>query len=137
MELELRRRPRSSLAPELTPLIDVVFQLLVFFLLTTTFTVPAVPLELPGARSGQESPQHRRIDVSLTKDGRIFVGGSVVSEAQIKPILVQRLRLSPELQVVIRGDVGSRYGLFMAVLDACREAGAVRVKLETTPLGKP
>lgn len=133
MELDLRRRPRSSLNPELTPLIDVVFQLLVFFLLTTTFSLPAVPLVLPEAKTGQEGREADVIVLSITKHGNVFIGESRLPEGKIEAVVTQRIRLDPLTPVVVRGDIESRYGLFMTILDACRQAGASRVLLETNP----
>ena len=133
MDLDLQRRARSSLNPELTPLIDVVFQLLVFFLLTTSFSLPAVPLALPAARTGQEKQEQGTIVISITREGNIFLGDSLLPEAKIEAVVTQRVRLAPFRPVVVRGDIESRYGLFVKVLDACRRAGAARVLLETSP----
>ncbi|HJL39794.1 MAG TPA: biopolymer transporter ExbD [Myxococcales bacterium LLY-WYZ-16_1] len=133
MELELQRRPRPSLSPELTPLIDVVFQLLVFFLLTTTFTLPAVPLDLPEAKSGHERRDEGAMVLSITESGEIFIEESRLPIDKLDAVVSQRVRLQPNLRVVIRGDVASRYGLFIEVLDACRRAGAKMVLLETRP----
>lgn len=132
MELELSRRPRPSLAPELTPLIDVVFQLLVFFLLTATFSVPAVPLELPRAETGRERRDEGVLVLSITEAGELFVEDSKLPREKLARVLDQRLRLRPEQKVIIRGDIASRYGLFIEVLDACRSAGAPVVLLEVT-----
>lgn len=133
MELELQRRPRPSLSPELTPLIDVVFQLLVFFLLTTTFTLPAVPLDLPEAKSGRESRDEGTMVLSITESGELFIEDSRLPIDKLDAVVSQRVRLQPNLRIVIRGDVASRYGLFMDVLDACRRARATMVLLETRP----
>jgi len=135
MEIELRRSPRSSLAPELTPLIDVVFQLLVFFLLTTTFSLPAVPLDLPEAESGREGRQKDMIVLSITEEGELFIDDARLPRDRLGVVLRQRLRSGWFDRVVVRGDVESRYGLFIEVLDACREAGASAVLLETAAPG--
>ncbi len=129
--IEVPRRRRGRTATELTPLIDVVFQLLVFFLLTTTFALPAVPLELPGAESARERREADTLVLSITEDGRLFIGDTPLPEDELELVVRERLSAPPYERVLIRGDIGARYGLFMRVLDACRLAGARRVLLET------
>ncbi len=132
MQLDLSRRGRSPLTTELTPLIDVVFQLLVFFLLTTTFTIPAMPLTLPEAETGQAHQQEQSLTFSITPQGQVFLGESAVPLDKLEHVLKERLELDPTLPVVIRGDIETRYGVFIAVLDACRRAAATKVLLQTT-----
>jgi biopolymer transport protein ExbD len=129
--IEVARRKRKSVELELTPLIDVVFQLLVFFLLTTTFTLPAVPLELPAVENTQERREESMLVLSIMADGSLFVGETALPEDKLDLVVQQRIALRPEQPVLVRGDIESRYGLFMRVLDACRKAGADKVLLET------
>jgi biopolymer transport protein ExbD len=135
MELELDRRPRTPPTLELTPLVDVVFQLLVFFLLTTTFTLPAVPLDLPEARTGQARREEGILTLSISPGGDVFIDDAPLPLEKLDAVVTQRLRARPHEDVVIRGDIESRYGLFMRVLDACRSAGARVVLLETASKG--
>jgi biopolymer transport protein ExbD len=123
--------------PDLTPLIDVVFQLLVFFLLTTTFTLPAVPLDLPPARDTLAKREESMLVLSITADGGLFIDQTPLPEAQLEVVVRQRIELNPERPVLVRGDIEARYGLFVKVLDACRRAGAARVLLETQQGGEP
>jgi biopolymer transport protein ExbD len=128
--MEIRRTRRPPLTPELTPLIDVVFQLLVFFLLTTTFTLPAVPLDLPKAETSHERRAEQSLVLSITKEGRLFIGETPLPKEKVEFVIRERLGARPHEQVLVRGDIESRYGLFMKVLDACRKAGAQKVLLE-------
>lgn len=133
--IELERRRRPSLLPDLTPLIDVVFQLLVFFLLTTTFTLPAVPLDLPPAENTLERREETMLVLSITREGALFIDETPLPVDKLPLVVEQRVRLRPEQKILVRGDVGAPYGAFVKILDACRKAGAQNVLLETHPAG--
>jgi biopolymer transport protein ExbD len=127
------QRRRRGLSPDLTPLIDVVFQLLVFFLLTTTFTLTAIPLDLPVARTGAVDAGDAPLILSITKDERVFIGESLIPDERLMALLRERLALNADLTVQIRGDVEASYGRLVEVLDACRAAGIQQVALEARP----
>ena len=75
--MEFRRRKRGRSALELTPLIDVVFQLLVFFLLTASFVQPSLRLDLPSGEASDE-PDSKPIMVEIDAAGTLRVDGDVV-----------------------------------------------------------
>lgn len=130
IEFHRRRSLRGSL--ELTPLIDVVFQLLVFFLLTSAFIDPGVPLDLPGAKTA-ETPRDTPVLVSVTADGIVHVGSDSVAIDALPSVLERALNGQDEKRVAVRGDVAARYGLFMRVVDACRQVGVGEVVLASEP----
>ena len=70
--MELIRAKKPNLSIDLAQLIDVVFQLLVFFMLTSTFASPAIKMILPKAKA-VESVDVERIVVSINEDGLIFI----------------------------------------------------------------
>lgn len=128
--IEIRRARRTGRALDLTPLIDVVFQLLVFFLLTATLSREVVPLALPPMQQTQaEAPEG--VVISITRDGEVFVDDRPVPLDRLEPILEAVARAEPQRKIALRGDVGARYGLFMRVLDALRGAGLADVVLVT------
>ncbi|MEM9381325.1 MAG: biopolymer transporter ExbD [Planctomycetota bacterium] len=75
--MEFRRRKRRGSALELTPLIDVVFQLLVFFLLTASFVQPSLRLDLPSGEASDE-PDAKPILVEIDASGTLRVDGDVI-----------------------------------------------------------
>jgi biopolymer transport protein ExbD len=130
MRLEVPRRSRHLL--NLTPLIDVVFLLLVFFMLTAHFvSEQAIPVELPKARSGASLEQVDNITVALGAGGGITVSGRSVAVTELEAVLHEALQPLESKRVVIRGDSGAQLGVTVAVLDAARKAGAERVDIET------
>lgn len=126
--LDFPRPKRPSLTVDLAPLIDVVFLLLVFFILTSSFRPPSLPLELPGVANTSLAPVEP-ITVSLDATGRIAVNGHEVSEMEFGPYLAQALAGEESRAVHFRGDRAVAYGRFLQLMQAARAAGAVRLHL--------
>jgi len=119
----------------MAPMIDVVFLLLIFFMVATTFVEreKEMDLELPQAESGQEA-QHdlEEIIINLMEDGRMIVGGETLDDEALRARLTQAARRNPETPITIRGDKEVMYGQAVGLIDVCRLAGLVNVGLMTT-----
>ena len=128
------KRPRQPLGPaELTPLIDVVFQLLVFFMLTSAFAHPAVSVDLPDVSSSDASDDYRGVTVHLVPGGGIFIEDRQVPEERFQAELLAEIERRPDSAVAIHGDEDVPYGRFMRILDLCREAGVDGLLLTVEP----
>lgn len=117
---------------DLAPLIDCVFQLLIFFMLSSTFANPALKLALPRATSA-ERPDSDQIVVSIGSDGKIFVNADEVALENLKTALQNRLAKVERKQVNFKGDRAMRYDLFVRVMDIAKQAGAVQLNLVHEP----
>ena len=122
--------PEFSMAP----MIDVVFQLLIFFMVSTTYSTDEKELgvELPTAQSGQAaggSPQE--LVINVFKDGRVTLAGHQVSIAELDRALEQAARENRATQVTIRGDRLASHASIVAVMDACGVAGLSNLALGT------
>ena len=80
------RPKRPTLSIDMAPLIDVVFLLLIFFMLTSSFVPPSVPLTLPQAAS-DESSDAAKVIVSLDGEGRISIAETLVSDGEFENLL--------------------------------------------------
>ncbi len=105
----------------LTPLIDVVFLLLIFFLTATTFSREEVEmdLDLPEAASGEAGGGEQTIVINIDRDGRLVMNGRGVTEAALHQKLRAAAARNRDRQVLIRGDTEARYGIVAKVFDAC------------------
>jgi biopolymer transport protein ExbD len=105
----------------LTPLIDVVFLLLIFFLSATTFSREEVEmdLDLPEAASGEAGKSLETIQINIARDGRMVMNGREVTEEALHQKLRAAAARNRDRQVLIRGDTEARYGLVAKVFDAC------------------
>ena len=115
-----RPRTRRSLPEvELTPLVDVLFMLIVFFVLTATFSGPVLPVKLPGG-TGEEVPGES-LRLSMDKNGGIFIGERELSRDQaVEEALIHFGRGE---RIVIAADREVPYGTVVSLLEELRGAG--------------
>ena len=122
---------------EMTPLIDMVFLLLIFFLVATTFQEAEreIRIALPEAEAaGPLTASLREIVINVTADGAIIVGGRTIEPEALRALVADAVEANPEQKVSVRGDRGVPYGRVAAVLDACKSAGVNDPFLDTVPL---
>ena len=131
----MRISPRRREGPEvnITPLIDVVFLLLIFFMVSTTFERETeLGIELPEASAAADPTRKEFLELSVDAKGRYYLDGRPLVNTRIAT-LVQALRqraaeLGGDPPVVVSGDRASPYQAVMAILDATRQAGLTRVR---------
>lgn len=123
----------SEVGINLTPMIDVVFQLIIFFLLSSHLAKQEaqMPLPLPQAQSGDTpTEQHqRRITLNVLADGKLLLAGRAVQLHELS----ERLRTAAQsqggaLEIRIRGDRNVPYRFVEPALTACARAGLWDVK---------
>jgi biopolymer transport protein ExbD len=131
------RRPQGNLGLNLTPLVDIVFQLIVFFLVASHLAQQetALELELPAARTAQtelaEVPPRLIINVPPTED-RVWVSGQFVTLASLRQLLSSEYQTrGPTLEVRIRSDRNVPYARIEPLLALCAEIGIERVTVAT------
>ena len=126
--------PRGGIAIELTPLIDMVFLLLVFFLIATSFhqAEREMQIALPGAASaGPISTALREIVINVTADGDIVVSGRPMTRDDLTALVEQAVAANAEQKVTVRGDKSTAYANIVGVLDICKAAGIQEPYLDT------
>ena len=133
--IKFERRTVPAAGVDLTALIDVVFQLLVFFLLTSAFINPGIAVELPVADTGEVSEAYA-VSVSIDPDGRIFIGDREVSLDDFQEEILKETADKPGATIVVWGDSAVAYGRFIRVLDICRGSGLKEVVLMVAPSGE-
>lgn len=127
--VRFRRKKRRHSILDLSPLVDCVLQLLVFFMLSSTFAAPRIEISLPEARTGRTDEPPDGVTVTASADGELFVEDRKVEPADLRAALDEALDRSDERRVVFRGDRDIPYRLFVRVLDAARAAGATHVDI--------
>ncbi len=120
----------------LTPLIDVVFLLLIFFLTATTFQKDEVEmdLELPQAASGEPSDESEVIVINVMSDGKLLVDGREVTVEALKQKLKAAATRDKDQEVLIRGDRKTQFGVVAQVFDACLLAKLHSISIGAEPL---
>jgi biopolymer transport protein ExbD len=122
------RAVSSEVGFNMTPMIDVVFQLIIFFLLSSHLAKQEtqLPLPLPAADSGTAEPADNRprLTVNVLADGTLLVASRPITPDDLVPLLRERRAMhGSELEVRIRGDRGVLYSRVEPVLLACVQAG--------------
>ena len=116
---------------QMTPLIDMVFILLIFFVVTTSFvSETGLDIQRPQSSSSETLPREN-IPVAIGADGRITVDGQRVGLLSIRPFLQKRLRMQPGLAVVLVADKAVSVDRVVRVMDEIRGAGISEVALAT------
>jgi biopolymer transport protein ExbD len=119
---------------DLTPLVDVVFLLLIFFMLSTTFIVaPGIKVRLPRSSSTEISREKKEVRVVMAKDDKIFVQQKLVSIEELGKYLKKAARESPEGMVIIQADERIPHGKVVEVMDVAKTSGFNKLAIATRP----
>jgi biopolymer transport protein ExbD len=113
---------------DITPLLDVVFQLLLFFILTSALVQPSIELELPESNQSNKSLEADLL-ISADKDGHVFFNDRLVGHEDIEAALRLFAAQNSNGNVILRVDSAASYGGFFSILDASRNAGIKNLHL--------
>jgi biopolymer transport protein ExbD len=133
-----RKQDEDGPAIEMTPIIDMVFLLLIFFLVATTYqqSERELAIALPEAEAaGPISTMLREIIINVDGQGSIIVGGQALTLEELRTLVADAVRVNPDQKVSVRGDKDITYGTIARVLDVCKAAGVQLPFLDTVPLG--
>lgn len=119
------RRPREETDINITPMLDVVFIMLIFFIVTTSFVKETgIEVNRPSAATA-EKKERGNILIGIRETGEIFMNKQQIDIRAVRANVERSLAENPEGQVVIVADKGSKTGVFIEVMDQARLAGAV------------
>ena len=111
----------------LTPMLDVVFIMLIFFIVTAVFVKqPGIDIERPNAIT-RDAPQGGAIYVAISPDGEVWIDGDEVELSAVR-LQIERLHSeNPEAGLIIQSDSRARNEVLINVMDAAKEAGMIDV----------
>lgn len=128
------RSLRTTSKPKLMiiPMIDIIFFLLVFFMMSmlTMVVQKSVPIQLPQAVASKVDLQ-RKIPITVTSNGQIYVEAQQVTLDQMIRYLQAEKAKGDDMVVILRGDAKAEYGSFVTVLDTLKQMGIVKVSIAT------
>ena len=135
--MRFRRRPREELDLNLTPLIDVVFLLLIFFMVSTTFQKESeISLQLP--RASTEPPEEAvpdRLEVVIDATGTFYVNDQELLKSDIESLQAALYELAGgdrDRPVTIRADAQTPHQAFVTAMDAAARLGMLRLSIATS-----
>jgi len=115
---------------DLTPLIDVVFILLIFFFITSTFIRPSLPVNLAKAASAAVSAERKeQLVITIDAEGALFNEGVPLVREDIPPLL----KANAELGINLFVDRASPFEAFLSVIDEARLLGREDISITTLP----
>lgn len=133
--MNLRPAPKEPADINLTPLIDVVFLLLIFFMVSTTFNRDSeLSIELPAATAEAQERRPESIEVAIDAQGRFYVDGRPLLNGQAKTLRQALASAAGEHQsppVIISADAKTPHQAVVQIMDAARELGFVRLTFAT------
>lgn len=121
---------RKSRSADMTPMIDMVFLLLIFFLLTSVFAVPSINSDLPASSTEQKTDKLERV-VTLKADGRVLIGKSEIPMSGLESGLKNMITESGDKVITLAADKEVNFESIVAVMDSALKAGAVSVEFLT------
>jgi len=114
----------DSAAVDLTPLIDVTFQLLIFFLLTATFnTDAAFKVKLPKASASEPATESKSIVVEISEDGRFEIDRKIVDGAELQTRLCMAAKEAQITTVNIKADQNTKHEKVVQAMDVAKACG--------------
>ena len=114
----MRRNKRRNADVDITPLIDVLFMLIIFFVLTASFLQGKIDVELPTGKGESKSPE-KAITISINKNGAISWDGRNISKEELFPMAKESTRR----EFLIAGDKNAQYGTVAEILSILKDAG--------------
>lgn len=115
---------------DLTPLVNVFFLLLVFFIFTSSFIFqPGIKVNLPKAVTS-EVIQQENVIIIITRDGKIYLNDREISEEELISNL--RIMAKEKRSLLIKADSSSSLGRVVEIWDMCREAGVSQINIATS-----
>jgi len=109
---------------EMTPLVDVVFLLLIFFLLTTTYINPSMDLSLPEAETAEFDDHTDPYTIEIARDGSFMIN-------QVPAVIEDLTKIPLGSDVLLLEDKAGPYGVFVEILDTLRKTGLTKISIVT------
>lgn len=130
-----RRRARihhMSATPDLMPLIDMVFILLIFFMLTSTVLKPVIQLTLPTARTDDPKPQSPPVIITVNKFGNMYINQDPIQISQLRSSLHPIVSSShpDDIHIIFSADKSVDYAVFIQVIDELKQLNIHHISLE-------
>ncbi|MBN2618484.1 MAG: biopolymer transporter ExbD [Spirochaetales bacterium] len=131
--MKIRRRLKRTAVADMTPMIDIIFQLVIFFMISSVFnTAPGIDIELPQGETSQ-TLEVTPLVITITSGENIFLNKENIPIEKLKTALKQYKENVDDKtdQVVLKGDKSISYGTFMEVMGILRSSGYNQINMIT------
>ncbi len=131
--MKIRRRLKRTAVADMTPMIDIIFQLVIFFMISSVFnTAPGIDIELPQGETAQ-TMEITPLVITITGTEEIFVNQNIVPFNKLKEALKAYKENVDDktTQVVLKGDKDVSYGTFIQIMGILRGSGYDQINMIT------
>jgi biopolymer transport protein ExbD len=130
--MQFRKRKARSMLIDITPLIDVIFLLLIFFMISTTFiTAPGIHVNLPTATSQPKPEKQKPLEITITEKNQFFLDGRAVGIPDLRDALATAPGKTEETALIIKADGKVHHQVVVEVMDAAKQAGIHKLSIAT------
>lgn len=130
--MAFRRRPTSDVRVDITPMVDVVFLMLIFFMISTTFIeTPGIDIQLPEASAQALDREPQEIKIYLSREGDIYVDDVPMTLAALRQKLHEYGPSAAQTTFLLLADREARHGRVVELMDMARAAGFRRLAIAT------
>ena len=131
--MQFKERTRSDAHLDITPIVDTVFNLLIFFALSLNFIVtPGIKVNLPASSTEEIIREKEEIIIMMKRGNEIFINNNSVSVEQLFLILTQSAQKNKDALVIIQADQEVSHGSVVKVMDTAKRSGLTRLAIATT-----
>ncbi len=132
-----RTRPKAEVQLNITPMVDVLFNLVFYFMLTSTFIErPLIPIDLPNVDQDARRPDPHEVPIWVSAEGELWMNNEALDEPALRIALKNAAR-DPDAVVVLRADAAAAHGVVVWLMDLARDAGVQRFAIATESPAKP
>ena len=130
--MNFSRSRRVETGVDVTPLIDIIFQLVLFFMVSTTFvTAPGLEVDLPRSSADTVLRDTDDVSVLISDDGSVFIDERPVDFNGLNAALDRVAARDPNTLVMLKADRAVSHGRVVAIMDAARSKGLTRLAIAT------
>jgi biopolymer transport protein ExbD len=130
--IRFRRRGRTEESINPTPMVDVMFNLLIFVIVTAQYTnVQVLKVNLPKAQTGVAIEKAEKVIITVGKAGEMLLNGQVTDPARLEVSLKPLGQKEPQPAVLIQADEASATGMLVTAMDLASKAGLKKISIET------
>ena len=128
--MKFSTKRRDSFSVEVTPLIDIIFQLVLFFMVSTTFDdSPKIDIDLPESSTNKLLHENQDIEIWLSKTGEFWIDKKPLALDSMLKHLEQAVSNNPKVVVVVKADKEVEHGEVVNVLDLAQKAGVKQLSI--------
>ena len=135
--MKFKERTQADVHLDITPIVDTVFNLLIFFALSLNFIItPGIKVNLPESETEEIIREKEEIIIVMRKDNEIFINNSSVSIGELFLILNKAAQNNKDALVIIQADQEVFHGSVVKVMDTTKRAGLTRLAIATSMINK-